>query len=128
MPGPFLRRWFAALLLFASPAIGGQVAPLLHPCEALTSEVAGHHGDHGDHGDHGHHTTPASGADTDTNVCTCVGACTTAVADTAIPRATIAAQHSPEPSVAPRVLRNDACLVVYRPLDLLPPPTAPPLA
>jgi hypothetical protein len=125
MPGPFLRRWFAALLLFASPAIGGQVAPLLHPCEALTSEVAGHHGDHGDHG---HHTTPASGADTDTNVCTCVGACTTAVADTAIPRATIAAQHSPEPSVAPRVLRNDACLVVYRPLDLLPPPTAPPLA
>lgn len=124
MPGPFLRRWLAALLLFASPAISGQLAPLLHPCTAIESGVAGHHGGHAGHGDPGATTEDS---ETGHEICTCLGACNTAAADTAVPLATIAPQHVPAPRVAPRVVRSDAWLVVDRPLDLLPPPTAPPL-
>jgi hypothetical protein len=134
MMAPLRRmRWVTLLLLIASPAIGGQVLPLLHPCEVQVERIlegdqavqaaahdhAGHSGatpapteSHSEHGDQG---------------CQCIGACHTP--------AVLAAPASAELAVLavlPPELRRASGLEADAPpasiiLDRLPPSTAPPL-
>src|SRR5690606_18988518 len=61
-----MTRWLAALMLIASPALGGQVLPLIHPCAVETAQTAGHHG--GQHGADHQESAPA-------DQCTCLGSC-----------------------------------------------------
>src|SRR5690606_11726601 len=65
-------RWAFALLLLASPAIGGQAAPLVHPC-AAEDGAQGHHAAPGADAHDGHHgSTPDA---TDQPQCSCIGTC-----------------------------------------------------
>jgi hypothetical protein len=110
-------RWLAALLLIASPAVGGQVMPLLHPCAVQEA-------DHDQHGAHGaSHSDAPDGAQ-----CTCLGDCTTPGL-IAAPIATIIATTM-RPVPADRVVRLERveAPAPKSPLLLLPPPTAPPIA
>jgi hypothetical protein len=116
-------RWVFALMLIASPAIGGQVAPLIHPCEV--AEGASHHGS-GSDADHGeHHSAPADAPDTQ---CSCIGACF-APALPAPPASvvTTAAWQLPAPS-APRISATPELPPFDPPLLRLPPATPPPTA
>lgn len=123
-----LRRlrapWLALLLLVLSPPVGGQLLPLLHPCEA---QAAGHvHGaapDHAAHGAPAGHDQPHG-----ESACTCIGACqapavlgspTTAVASI-VPVGVVDTPSAVSPLTA--------VTLASRPLDRLPPTTAPPLA
>jgi hypothetical protein len=110
-------RWLAALLLLASPALGGQAMPLLHPCE-----VAGSHADpHAGHGS-GHEQVP------DGAQCSCIGSCQ-APGFIAGPQSAIVVATLGASPVAPlRVSRVLTIIAAQRPIDRLPPPTAPPLA
>jgi hypothetical protein len=126
------RRHVAALLLIASPAIGGQLLPLAHPCpvEAPWVGDAGTVDPHAGHGHAPHDTTaPSTPSEQHAHAdCTCIGACATPLAlDTPrSPIAVMAAFFAPQtarPWVP--VERIDGAL---RPLDRLPPQTAPPLA
>ncbi len=122
------RHWLAALLLVLSPALAGQLAPLLHPCGAASvGAVATHDGQSG-HASHTGHTTGGDSESADHDVCTCLGSCTSPAINTAAPTTTVVAQVAPGIDRSPVLLRTDADLVGDRPLDLLPPPTAPPHA
>jgi hypothetical protein len=123
------RRHIAALLLVASPAIGGQLLPLVHPCPVeapWVSEV-----DNADpHATHGHasHGTPVPSEQHAHGDCTCIGACATPLAlDTPRPLAAVWAAVVVPQAARPwiPVERLDGA---FRPLDRLPPQTAPPLA
>lgn len=119
--------WFAALLLLASPAFGGQVMPVLHPCPA---EGSGHHHqpDTPQVG-HGHHDGGAESATADPAAsCTCIGSCSPSasleppVAGPLLAADVLAGQS---PAVVGPQTASVCCLL---PLDLLPPATAPPHA
>lgn len=110
-------RWLAAFLLIASPAMGGQLLPLVHPCAAEAAEYGSHEG----HGA-GHEQAPEGAP------CSCLGSCQ-ATAMVVVPQAQIIA------AVVPVLRAHDTIapvgVVVHRldrPIDRLPPPTAPPIA
>lgn len=115
--------WLAAVLLLASPALGGLVLPVLHPCQAeqATEQMpAGHHGQSG-HG--GHHDQDHSG----TPQCTCVGSCHVPALDAA-PRITgPVAVITPVTAHRPQLSPSTQAPLIRVPLDLLPPYTAPPI-
>jgi hypothetical protein len=124
-------RWVTLLLLIASPAIGGQVLPLLHPCEAQVERVI--EGDQAlashDHGHSQHAPAPTeSHSEHGDQGCQCIGACHTP--------AVLAAPASAELAVLavlpPELRRAEAPEADAPPasilLDRLPPSTAPPLA
>ncbi|HRP09355.1 MAG TPA: hypothetical protein PLL69_12800, partial [Gemmatimonadales bacterium] len=72
-------RLFAAAMLVASPAIGGQVLPLLHPCP-VAEEAAGHQ-----HSGHDSESpSPGSGH------CICIGSCAASALAAAPESATLA--------------------------------------
>lgn len=114
-----VTRLLAVAMLVASPAIGGQVLPMLHPCP-VAEEGAGH-----EHAGHGGHDVPSQ----DAEHCICIGSCA-AAATVAVPDAmtvVVQPQLPEEAKVAP-VGSRDTAPAHHPPLDLLPPPTAPPLA
>lgn len=120
-------RWLAALLLIASPAVGGQVLPAIHPCPVATGlpDAPDDHQDHNagllsaDQGDHS-----GSGHQAD---CTCIGNCQPTPGQVAPGSAPVvrAATYLVDTSVPP-LLRPEP--PIARPIDRLPPTTAPPLA
>lgn len=115
--------WLAALLLLASPALGGLVMPVLHPCQAEASGTgtsAGHHG-HGDHGSQGEQDGTGG------QQCTCVGSCHVPALDAAPRVHAPVAVFVPTADHEPRVTPRTAARLPRQPLDLLPPTTAPPL-
>ena len=110
-------RWLAALLLIASPAVGGQLMPLLHPCAVATAATDPHHGHGSDH------QQAPEGAQ-----CTCIGSCQ-APAVVAPPAGTIlTAVVEALPNSQPRISDGRDVPTISRPIDRLPPPTAPPVA
>lgn len=122
-------RWVTLFLLIASPAIGGQVLPLLHPCEVQVERVV-----EGDPAlaahDHGHHApAPAqSHSEHGGEGCQCIGACHTP----ALLAAPAAAELAVMAVLPPELRRAEApeadAPPTSIPLDRLPPSTAPPLA
>ena len=125
----WVRQHIAMLLLIASPAVGGQLLPLVHPCPVESPWVAGPeaadpHAAHG-HADHGTPSPSEQHAHAD---CTCIGACAAPIA-----------LNAPQPHVVSRVAYAATLLqpswvpverigAPLRPHDRLPPQTAPPLA
>lgn len=110
-------RWLAALLLIASPAVGGQLMPLLHPCAVASAATDPHHGHGADH------EQAPDGAQ-----CTCIGSCQ-APAVVGSPSAVIlSAEVEAQPISEPRINDGGDVPTISRPIDRLPPPTAPPVA
>jgi len=120
------RQWLAALLLAASPAAGGQLVALLHPCPVAAGPrpvaVTAHQ-------EHDHSATPAGPThDHDEEQdCTCVGSCN-APALTAVPPVHIATVDRLTPTGRPTWNIVEALDPVAAAIDRLPPKTAPPLA
>ncbi|MEO8480385.1 MAG: hypothetical protein ABI542_12235 [Gemmatimonadota bacterium] len=115
--------WLAALLLLASPAMGGLVLPVLHPCQAEQATDQAPTGHHGQSGHEGHHDQGSSG----THPCTCVGSCHVPALD-AGPRITgPVAVVTPVVVHRPQLSPNTQAPQIRVPLDLLPPYTAPPI-
>jgi hypothetical protein len=116
-------HWVLALMLFASPAIGGQVAPLLHPCEV--AEEVSHHGAGGDAGHGGHHSVPGEESD---GQCSCIGDCA-APGHPAAPTSVVSVSAWRAPvGTAPRVVATPDLPPSDPPLLRLPPATPPPAA
>lgn len=123
-------RVLGLLLALLTPALGGSVLRLVHPCPVeapwtATATVAG--GAHA-HGHHGEAPTDAPAHHDEGGDCQCVGACAVqavaaapAVSIAAVPAPSFAAATPPLPTGA---LAHPAAV----PLDLLPPAIAPPLA
>ena len=108
----FRTRLAALVLLFASPALAGWAVDAAHPCPEKapwTLEETGHH----------HDQPPSEHHD-----CKCVGACQTAVAASVDVRDSLAA-ITPVVVFRP-VSFSFQLLGSDRPLDRLPPATAPP--
>ena len=110
-------RWLAALLLIASPAVGGQLLPVLHPCAVQGAEADPHAG----HGA-GHEQAP------DGAQCTCIGSCHAPAVVAPPQQVAFAATAVATPIGLLRVTAVDRVPVASRPIDRLPPPTAPPVA
>lgn len=114
-PGPIL----SLLLLVVSPAVGGTVLPVLHPCpvdapwQAQVSEHAGHHD---------HHQAPAS--DRTSHDCTCISNCSAGPAAPVLAQSDRLAFQAGTIALAPS--GADARLVLAPITELLPPATAPP--
>lgn len=114
-----LALLFALLL----PGLGGSWLRMGHSCpvaEALAPDAGAGHGS--PHGEHGSSHDAGHGAE-----CHCVGAChapavsvLSGAAETPQPAVSITAVHAVDATVA--------WLPAHRPLDLLPLPTAPPVA
>jgi hypothetical protein len=124
-----LRRCLTvrAVLLLASPALGGTVLPAIHPCpvdmpwlatpDAQVAQ-AGHHAG-------GAHHAPGAGHHGET--CRCIGTCLIAPAVAAPTSRSIAVTVT----LVPVTLfwpSHDASLDLAPPASLLPPSTAPPQA
>lgn len=122
----FLRSLAATLLVLASPGVGGVVLPTVHQCpmaaaggwrqpEAPVDAHAGHHG------------APTPAGQSQHQDCRCIGPCCP-VALAAAPKASDVLRVRANLVVVEMgpVIRR--VLPVSRPLDLLPPPTAPPQA
>lgn len=113
-----VTRLLAAAMLVASPAIGGQVLPLLHPCPVAEDGTSHGHGGHDQHGS----------ADQDAQ-CICIGSCNTTATVAAPEGVTIAFRPAaPRDAVGVPVVSQGLESGHQLPLELLPPPTAPPLA
>ena len=111
-------RFLTGLALAASPAVGGIVLPVVHPCpvEQGGGDVGAHHAPPG--GESPGHTHES---------CTCIGSCHAPAVTTMVQtRATVAAveREAPEPTRPVRQAHPPAAVV---PLERHPPPTAPPL-
>ena len=118
-------QWLAALLLVASPAIGGQLLAVLHPCPAMGQLVsAGENQD--DHGDHSssHTTAPEHDSHDD---CNCLGDCQAPAALRSAVEPRIVAFVVAPASMHRVALDNAEFPVTTPPHYLLPPKTAPPL-
>lgn len=122
-----LSRWLAVLLLAISPAVAGQVLPVLLPCAIempwlATAQAGGHHGG----GHHGGHTAPQQQAPTDGTCCTCIGCFATATLPTPpVPPVSAVAVDVPRHGDWPLI---EAVQPRHPVIDRLPPSTAPPLA
>ncbi len=125
-------RLLASFLLLASPAVGGTVLPLAHPCPVDSPWLADSESGDSHHGHHGTATQPGdstgelpSGHDSHTD-CSCIGFCATPALLLA-PQGVVALVAAVEvPSASPQWTVVDAIEVRQQLLDLLPPTTAPP--
>jgi len=70
------HRWFAAVLLAASPAVAGQVLPVLHPCPVDMPWVAGH-GVAASMAGMSHHAGHPPAHQLAHHECSCIGQCST---------------------------------------------------
>lgn len=131
-------RWLATLLLIASPAIGGQVLPLLHPCPvelpwvaaaeqgaAPAPVAADPHAHHG-HGAPAEPVPAPAGHEHGADQCSCIGSCHTP-AVLALPAIQIAFGAETTVPVGTDWPVIEATGIATRAVDLLPPKTAPPL-
>jgi hypothetical protein len=116
-------RLASFLLLLASPAVGGTVMPVAHPCLvdapwlAQTPEAGGGH--------QGHHQ--AQSPDQSDHTCTCPSAC--AAATVVAAPAVSASVGLPEAPVRSRFTELEVSAPWARSLlERLPPSTAPPIA
>lgn len=116
-----LRRWtlLPLLLLALAPGTGGVALSALHPCGADMPWLQGNASEHGGH--HGHHGDAGGPVD---DSCHCpdapasVAAPALSVDGRVLVTAVVAVEHAVlHPAVSPPR---------HRPLDLLPPTTAPP--
>lgn len=115
-------RLLAALLVIASPAMGGTLLTAIHPCPVDTPWLA-HHQDGAKAGHHGNHGTPAGTKESQT--CHCIGNWLTGGAITPpLPVLAVAPVRPPIPVLLPA---HDSSLQLAPPSALLPPATAPPL-
>lgn len=119
-------RLTSFLLLLASPAVGGTVLPVAHPCPVDSPWQAGEAGDaHRGHGSQDDRSQAP--ADRTEHTCTCPGTCAAGVA-VVVPTA-VDGQNVPD--VALRLVRSIRSTPIdwsHSLLDLLPPSTAPPIA
>ena len=118
---PF-RSLASVLLLLASPAVGGTVLPVFHPCPVDAPWLGSAEAEHAGHDGHAPQPAPDSGS----HDCSCISSCTPGLA--------FAAPGAPTPVVDPeaRPLRSDhptsdSTLTLAPLRELLPPSTAPPL-
>ncbi len=106
-------RWLATLLIAASPAMGGQLLPLLHPCPVDTPWLAVIHAGHSGMTMPAPAGAPHATHESHQHSCSCVGAC-----------ATPAAAFAPEPvvvDVAFTLEPHAAAWPVIEALDRAPP-------
>jgi hypothetical protein len=121
-----LRSRLASLLLFlASPAVGGTVLPVAHPCPVdapwLAQQGTGHEGHAG------HHQSPAPQGHTTSHSCTCPSACTVGLGLLA-PAAAGTVSFLADPiQIVPAFVELTAPWTPSY-LERLPPSTAPPIA
>jgi len=119
MPGPLRRsRILALLLLLLTPGLGGWVVQAAHPCPAAAGAVG-----HAAHGP-GQHDAPADGEHDEH--CRCIGSCHTAQAARAADAPTFGVAPATY-QLAPQRAAGARLLPAGRPLQLLPPATAPPV-
>lgn len=112
------------MLLVASPAMGGLVLPMVHPCEVGGGEHG--HGAATPQGAHSGHA-PIAPDDADNGHCTCVGSCH-APALGGVPAAReFSHAFAVGTSVSVQLSPTTASGVASCPLDRLPPTTAPPI-
>ncbi len=119
-------RLASFLLLLASPAMGGTVLPLAHPCPVDAPWLAPAPGADGqDHS--GHHQPSQTPADQSGHSCTCPGTGAAGIS-AAVPAVSGTVLLADAPVLAlPASAGSDACWTRAL-LDLLPPSTAPPIA
>lgn len=125
-------RLLASLLLLASPAVGGMVLPLAHPCPVDAPWLADAGATDSHHAHHGSVATPSgasesapAGRDSHTD-CSCIGICA-APAVLLVPQGVVALVAAVTvPSARPQWPVSDATETRHQLLDLLPPTTAPP--
>jgi len=130
-------RWLPALLTLLSPAVGGEVLPLLHPCPVESPWLAGDGHDAAATEDvhAGHHagatatkTPPAPSHDHDANgSCSCLGSCH-APGLLEVPRAPLLDVAVGAEQARPLPWRAIESAVAAQVADRLPPKTAPPIA
>jgi len=127
-----LRRCLTvrAVLLLASPALGGTLLPAIHPCPVdmpwLAAQAApADHGGHAGHHAGGTHHAPAAGHHGET--CHCIRSCLVgpAVAAPVARALVVAGELLPVTHLWPA---HDASLDLAPVASLLPPSTAPPQA
>ncbi|HEX9893774.1 MAG TPA: hypothetical protein VGA78_07605 [Gemmatimonadales bacterium] len=116
-------RLASLLLLLASPALGGTLLPVLHPCPVDAPwTLAG--GDHADHGNH--HPAPAPAPEGNSHDCTCIDSCTPGPALVVAPDLRpVLPPAAFQPRLGPA--GPDASLILAPTAERLPPATAPPL-
>jgi hypothetical protein len=130
-----LRRCLTvrALLLLASPALGGTLLPAIHPCPVDMPWLAAHagpalapgHAEHAGHHAAGANHAPLAGHHGET--CHCIGSCLVGAAVAAPEAGSIVAAEYSLP-LAHFWPAHDASLDLAPPASLLPPSTAPPKA
>lgn len=121
-------RLLTWMLLLSTPGLAGTVLQAAHPCPVdapwLAAEQAGHHGGHAGH----HGSVPDdAGQDAGHGVCNCVGACQVG-APAPLPSGAGPIRVVPVAVVSAPVVPSTTTAPVWRPLDRLPPSTAPPTA
>lgn len=118
-------RLVSLLLLLASPAVGGTVLPVAHPCPVDAPWLAA--GSHGaTHGHSGHHDQSHTPTNRSGHTCTCPGTCAAGISIT-VPTA-VDGRYIPEsPLRLFRAARSQRVAWSQSQLDLLPPSTAPPI-
>lgn len=122
----FRSRLTSLLLLLASPAVGGTVLPVAHPCPVDAPWLAQGAGKGGhEHG--GHHHQSNAPANQSGHTCTCPSACTAGLS-VAVPTAiaTISLPAAPVRTLSSNVAAGMDWTHAF--LDRLPPSTAPPIA
>ena len=122
----FRSRLTSLFLLLASPAVGGTVLPVAHPCPVDAPWLAQEAGKGGhEHG--GHHQHSKGPANQSGHTCTCPSACTAGLS-VAVPTAfaTIVLPAAPVRTLSLSADTDGGWIHAF--LDRLPPSTAPPIA
>lgn len=134
-------RGLSALLLLLSPGVGGQLLARLHPCPAAVFapaaapeqggaavEMAGHpHAHQASHAAAPAETPPADGHDHAPGTCDCLGSCHTPALVAAPQAQIVVVAIEAQPAVRATWPAIEST-VPARPVDRLPPTTAPPSA
>ena len=132
----FRSRLTSLLLLLASPAMGGTILPLAHPCPVDAPWLAPSGSDPvhlredgpnpaDEHA--GHHPSGAPDGQTTSHSCTCPGACTVGLG-LSVPSATGTSAFAGVPVQVFQPFIEHAAPWTPSVLDRLPPSTAPPIA
>lgn len=125
---PRMVRWLAALLLIASPAFGGQLLAVAHPCPVAAAIPVSAQPADAEAADHQHHDTDQGAQDhsgPEHGDCACIGTCQAALGQLASPNPVVIAVVTPQVAAAP-LGGSYAAPPIGVPLDRLPPKTAPP--